>query len=200
MALNIGAMKASTEIKKAPETAVEDDAALMRQCAQGSQRAFQKLMQRHLARTVRLAARMLGSDAHAEDVAQESFIRVWRHAPSWEDGGEAKFTTWHYKIVLRLCIDQKRKNRFVALDDVPEMADEKAGAQAGLELREKRERVKNALQELPERQRAAVVLSFYDELSNQETADALGVSVKAVESLLVRGRRALKEELKEEKP
>lgn len=185
-----------------PQEDDQDDNALMRLCATGDQRAFQKLMRRHLAKTVRLAARMMGGEAHAEDVAQEAFVRVWRHAPSWEDSGTAgaRFTTWLYKIVLRLCIDQKRKQRFVNIDDVPEMADARKGAEAEMEAREKRLRVQAALQDLPERQRAALVMTFYGELSNQETADALGISVKAVESLLVRGRRALKDELKEEKP
>lgn len=185
-----------------PQEDEQDDNILMLLCATGDQRAFQKLMRRHLSKTVRLAARMMGGEAHAEDVAQEAFVRVWRHAPSWEDSGTAgaRFTTWLYKIVLRLCIDQKRKQRFVNIDDVPEMADARKGAEAEMEAREKRLRVQAALQDLPERQRAALVMTFYGELSNQETADALGISVKAVESLLVRGRRALKDELKEEKP
>lgn len=194
-------MKSQAEAIR-PQEEGQDDNALMRLCAAGDQRAFQTLMRRHLAKTVRLAARMMGSDAHAEDVAQEAFVRVWRHAPSWEDSGTAgaRFTTWLYKIVLRLCIDQKRKQRFVNIDDLPEMADDRKGAEAEMEAREKRSRVQAALQGLPERQREAIVMTFYGELSNQETADALGVSVKAVESLLVRGRRALKDGLKEEKP
>lgn len=194
-------MKSQAEAIR-PQEEGQDDNALMRLCAAGDQRAFQTLMRRHLAKTVRLAARMMGNDAHAEDVAQEAFVRVWRHAPSWEDSGTAgaRFTTWLYKIVLRLCIDQKRKQRFVNIDDLPEMADDRKGAEAEMEAREKRSRVQAALQGLPERQREAIVMTFYGELSNQETADALGVSVKAVESLLVRGRRALKDGLKEEKP
>lgn len=201
MFLGAYAMKGQTEARHLPEED-QDDSALMLLAASGDQRAFQKLMQRHLVKTVRLAARMLGSEAHAEDVVQEAFIRVWRHAPSWEDTGTAgaKFTTWLYKIVLRLCIDQKRKNRFVAIDDLPERADGTPDAEAGMETDEKRKRVKAVLQDLPERQRAAVVLSFYNELSNQETAEALGISVKAVESLLVRARRTLRDELQEEKP
>lgn len=194
-------MKSQAEAIR-PQEDGQDDNALMRLCAAGDQRAFRTLMRRHLAKTVRLAARMMGNDAHAEDVAQEAFVRVWRHAPSWEDSGTAgaRFTTWLYKIVLRLCIDQKRKQRFVNIDDLPEMADDRKGAEAEMEAREKRSRVQAALQGLPERQREAIVMTFYGELSNQETADALGVSVKAVESLLVRGRRALKDGLKEEKP
>ncbi len=202
MFASAGAMKSQTGIKASKtEDQGEDDADLMRLVAKGDQRAFQRLMQKHLSRAVRLASRMMGGDLHAEDVAQDAFIRVWKHAPSWKDAdvAGAKFTTWFYKIVLRLCIDQKRKNRFVPIDDMPEPADAAPNADARMEMQEKREKVKKALQDLPERQRAALMLTFYEELSNQESADALGISVKAVESLLVRGRRTLKEELKEEK-
>jgi RNA polymerase sigma-70 factor (ECF subfamily) len=179
-----------------------DDAALMRLAGRGDQRAFQRLMQRHLAQTVRLAGRMLGSDLHAEDAAQEAFVRVWRHAPAWrdEETAGARFTTWLYKIVLRLCIDQKRKNRFVPLDDAFDAPDASPGAEAGLEAAEKGKRIRQILQDLPERQRAALVLTFYEELSNQEAARVMGVSVKALESLLVRARRTLREKLKEERP
>ena len=179
----------------------KDDAELMRRIAGGEQRAFQTLMQRHLARTVRLAARIMGGTAAAEDVAQEAFIRVWKHAGDWLEPHQAgaKFTTWLYRIVFNLCIDEKRKHRFSDIDSIPEPVDESDNAQTGIERREQSERVRSALGELPERQRAAFVLCFYEEHSNKEAADILGVSVKALESLLVRSRRALKDKLGQEK-
>ncbi len=180
----------------------QDDAALMRLVAAGDQRAFQRLMHRHLSRTVRLASRILGGSGAAEDAAQEAFIRVWKHAADWEDPGKtgAKFTTWLYRIVLNLCIDEKRKHRFTNIDDVAEPEDETPNAERGLERQEQSARVKDALAELPDRQRAAFVLCFYEDYSNKEAADMLGISVKAVESLLVRSRRILRDKLVEEKP
>ncbi|MBI1216006.1 MAG: RNA polymerase sigma factor [Alphaproteobacteria bacterium] len=180
----------------------KDDAELMRRIAKGDQRAFRQLMQRHLARTVRLATRILGSTGAAEDVAQEAFIRVWKHAKNWEspDKAGAKFTTWLYRIVLNLSIDEKRKNRFADIEKIPELEDETPNAETGIARREQSKRVQLALAELPERQRSAFVLCFYEDYSNKEAAEALGISVKALESLLVRSRRTLRDSLAAEKP
>lgn len=177
-----------------------DDAMLMQRIAGGDQRAFRDLMQRHLPRTVRLAARVLGSTGAAEDVAQEAFVRVWKHAANWEDPKQAgaKFTTWLYRIVLNLCIDEKRKRTFTDIDAIPEKADDTSNAEANMQRREKSKRVKAALEQLPERQRAALVLCFYEEYSNKDAADMLGISVKAIESLLVRARRMLRDLLQDE--
>lgn len=177
-----------------------DDAQLMQRIAAGDQRALRDLMQRHLSRIVRLAARILGSTGAAEDVAQEAFVRVWKHAGNWEDPKQAgaKFTTWLYRIVLNLCIDEKRKRRFADIDAIPERADETPDAEENMQRREKSQRVKAALAELPERQRAAFVLCFYEDYSNKDAADMLGISVKAIESLLVRARRTLRDLLQGE--
>jgi RNA polymerase sigma-70 factor (ECF subfamily) len=183
------------------EDEASDDAELMRRTAKGDERAFQQLMRRHLARTVRLAQRVMGGTAAAEDVAQEAFIRVWKHAGDWLEPHQAgaKFTTWLYRIVVNLCIDEKRKARFTDIEAIPEPADDKDSAERGMERQEQSKRVRDALGTLPERQRAAFVLCFYEEHSNKEAADMLGVSVKALESLLVRSRRALRDKLGEEK-
>lgn len=178
-----------------------DDAQLMSRIAKGDQRALQALMQRHLGRTVRMATRVLGSVAAAEDVAQEAFIRVWKHAARWEDPEEAgaKFSTWLYRIVLNLCIDEKRKKSFGNIDDLPEQADAAPDAEKKIVRAEQSMRVRAALGQLPERQRAAFVLCFYEELSNREAADMLGISVKALESLLVRARKTLRDLLQGER-
>lgn len=178
-----------------------DDAALMHRIAKGEQQALRLLMQRHLSRTVRLAVRILGSTGAAEDVAQEAFIRVWKHAAQWEnpDVAGARFSTWLYRIVLNLCIDEKRKRQFSDIDAVPEQADTRADAERGMEQQEQSARVHAALAQLPERQRAAFVLCFYEDYSNKDAADALGISVKALESLLVRARKMLRDLLQAER-
>ena len=126
------------------------------------------------------------------------FFSVYRARHRYEPS--ANFTTWLYRIVLNLCIDEKRKNRFTNIDDVPEPMDAKPGAEEKMQQQEQSKRVRAALEKLPERQRSAFVLCFYEEYSNKEAADMLGISVGAVESLLVRSRRALREDLVEEKP
>lgn len=179
----------------------EDDAALMRRIAKGDQKALQALMRVHLAKTVRLATRIMGGAAAAEDIAQEAFVRVWKNAVRWEDPETrgAQFSTWLYRIVLNLCIDEKRKNRTVNVDDDFDMADDRLNAEGRLQQREQTARVKAALDQLPDRQRAAFVLCFYEEYSNKEAADLLGISVKAIESLLVRARRTLRDLLQKER-
>lgn len=183
-------------------TGAEEDTSLMRAAAAGDQDAFRRLMQKHMAQTVRLAMRMLGSVSAAEDIAQEAFIRVWKAAPNWlspEQAG-AKFTTWLYRIVMNLVIDEKRKSRSTNMDDATLNAieDTSRSTEQRMIADEQSQRVKTALAALPERQRAAFTMSFYDDRSDKDIADILGISVKAVESLLVRARRSLREALKNE--
>lgn len=179
----------------------EDDSALMLRVGTGDQKAFAALMDRHLVRTVRLAARLLGSEAQADDVAQEAFVRVWRHAPTWQDSAArgARFTTWLYKIVSNLVIDEKRKRTNVAIDDIAEPLDDNApNGEKTMIDRQRTNTVRAALNQLPERQRDAFVLCFYEDYSNRDAAAALDVSVKGLESLLVRARRTLRDVLRTE--
>lgn len=186
-----------------PETKEGDDAELMQKIAAGDTHAFDMLVRRHLPRAVRTARHILGSDAEAEDVAQESFLRLWKHAPDWKPSDEAGalFSTWLYRIILNLCIDLKRKRQLSSIEDIPEPADHKDNAETSLQRRQQSARVQKSIAALPARQRAAFVLCFYEERSNKEAAAILGVSVKAVESLLVRARKQLHNDLlPEQKP
>ena len=189
-------------VENAPvEAGGEDDAALMQKIACGDGRAFEKLVQRHLPRSVRMAARITGSATEAEDAVQEAFIRVWKHAAVWEspEAAGAQFSTWFYRIVLNLCIDYKRKRTFAPIEEIMEPDDGRDNAEANLQRRELSERVRNAVNRLPDRQRAAFVLCFYEECSNKEAAAILDISVKALESLLVRARKTLHDKLLPEK-
>jgi RNA polymerase sigma-70 factor, ECF subfamily len=167
------------------------DEALLLAAGQGDRDAFTELVGRHLARAVAIAGRMLASRADAEEVAQEAFLRVWQKAPAWQADGRAKFSTWLHRVIVNLCIDRKRRRPTVPIDAIDEPADDAADGFDRVSQQERRTRVARALAELPDRQRAAVVLSYYEGLSNSAVADALEVSVGAVESLLVRARRSL---------
>lgn len=170
----------------------DPDAELVRDAGAGDARAAEALVRRHLPKMVGLARRMLGDASEAEDVAQEVFLRVWREAPRWRPGA-AKFETWMHRVALNLCYDRLRRRR------------EKPDADAGLNIadptplasdewlaRQRAAKVHAALAELPERQRAAIALVHFDEMSNIAAAEILEISVEALESLLARGRRALK--------
>lgn len=177
-----------------PGIEAQDDDALLARFAAGDQSAARLLTERHLGRVLALATRMLRDTTEAEDVAQEAMMRAWRNAPKWEPG-RAKFSTWLHKVALNLCYDRLRKRKSAALDDVAEPVDERASAQEGLEADERLMVLKDAIAALPERQRAAIQLRHFEERGNDETAEILGVSVEAVESLLSRGRRALRDKL-----
>ncbi|RVC65409.1 RNA polymerase sigma factor [Mesorhizobium sp. M2A.F.Ca.ET.046.02.1.1] len=166
----------------------DPDEELVRRIGAGDPAAMQAMVARKLPRILALAARMLGDAAEAEDVAQETFVRIWRHASGWRQG-HARFDTWIHRVALNLCYDRLRRRREWVTDELPEVADDAPlpDAMPGDEER----RVNQALQRLAPRQREAIVLVYYQEPSNIEAAGAMQVSVDALESLLARGRRAL---------
>jgi RNA polymerase sigma-70 factor (ECF subfamily) len=166
----------------------DPDEELVRRIGAGDPAAVQAMVARKLPRILALASRMLGDAAEAEDVAQETFVRIWRHASGWRYG-HARFDTWIHRVALNLCHDRLRRRREWMTDELPEVADDAPlpDAMPGEEER----RVRRALQRIAPRQREAIVLVYYQELSNIEAAGAMQVSVDALESLLARGRRAL---------
>lgn len=169
----------------------ESDEELLARVARGDPAAVRALVARKLPRLLSLAGRMLGDASAAEDVAQEAFLRVWKQAPRWRPGA-ARFDTWLHRVALNLCYDRLRRRRELSYADPPDQADESPGPERGLEALDTGRRVAAALQTLPDRQREAIVLCHYQELGNIEAAAAMGVSVEALESLLGRGRRALR--------
>jgi len=170
----------------------DPDAEFVRKAGAGDSRAAEALVRRHLPRMVRLARHMLSDAAEAEDVAQEVFLRVWREAPRWKPGA-AKFETWMHRVALNLCYDRLRRRREKNDPDAGlSVADPAPLASEAWLARQRSARVQAALLELPERQRAAIVLVHFQELTNIAAAEMLEVSVEALESLLARGRRALK--------
>lgn len=170
------------------------DDLLLARIAAGDEAAWSALVGRHLPRLVAFSWRLLGSRSEAEDVAQECFARLVRKAPDWRPGG-ASLSTWLHRVATNLCIDQRRRPAALALDDFD--ADTLAiggAAETDRDLDTVRT-VRRALARLPERQRAAIVLVHYQGFGNPEAAAILDVSVEAVESLLARGRRALRTEI-----
>ncbi|MEE3622959.1 RNA polymerase sigma factor [Nitrospirillum sp. BR 11752] len=171
--------------------ATSSDEYLVGRVAEGDAQAFRVLTDRHLDRTVTLARRVLGGAAEAEDVAQEAFLRLWQHAERFRPA-EARFSTWFYRITMNLCLDRKRRPAHDALESVPEPVDPSLDAVALVERSELGRLVARAVDDLPERQRAAISLCYDAGLSNAEAAAAMEVSVGALETLLVRARRALR--------
>ncbi len=169
---------------------IHDDA-LMVLYANGDGEAARILAARHTKRVLALAYRMLQNQAAAEDVAQEAMIRLWKIAPEWRRG-EAKVSTWLYRIASNLCLDQLRKKRGAALDDIAEPEDDAASVEEVMLHKTRVATLNEAMNELPERQKLAVTLRHLDEMANPEIAEIMDISVEAVESLTSRGKRTLR--------
>ncbi len=190
-------------------TADEQDIIWMMRVRNGDRGAFEELVECHQQRVVGTVARMLGSDAaDAEDVGQQVFLRVWKSAVRYEP--TAKFTTWLYTITRNLVFNElrRRKHRpvtsldaemggggtvgdaFGHLEDTQTVAPDAALLEAELQAA-----IAAAVNQLPEAQRMALVLRRYEDLSYEEIAAALDLTVPAVKSLLFRARTLLREKL-----
>ena len=172
------------------QASADADEALLRLYGSGDPGAARDLTARLAALAYRVALRMLGDRAEAEDVAQEAMLRLWRAAPGWQEGG-AKVSTWLYRVASNLATDRLRRRRTSPLDEAPEIADGQPGALATMVAADRAAALNAALMGLPDRQRQAVVLRHLEGLGNPEIAEIMDVGVEAVESLTARGRRAL---------
>lgn len=173
---------------------IDPDTELVARAGRGDRAAAQALMARHLPKMITLARRMLGSQAEAEDAVQDAFLKLWTHAARWQPG-KAKFETWLYRVTVNKCYDRLRRRPAASLDEAAEVADPAPAADAMLETTALTGEIEAALADLPERQRAAILLCHHQEKGNIEAAEILGISVEALESLLARGRRALRTRL-----
>lgn len=176
--------------------AAEDDQ-LMISLAAGDAAAGRTIVERHLTHILAVARRMLGDQTEAEDVAQDTFMRAWAAADRWEPG-RAKLSTWLHRIAMNQCLDRLRKKKPEPLHPDYDAASDDPDPEMLLQERQLGQCIDSAIQSLPERQRAAIVLSHYQQLGNLEAAGILSISVEALESLLSRGRRALRNKLKSE--
>lgn len=183
-----GAISPSSQIAR--ETS--DDTTLMVRVAQGDARAFAMIVERHTGALYRVAMRMLSDAQEAEDVVQEAFTRVWQQAPRWQPTG-AGLVGWLHRVTMNLCFDRKRRFRVVLTPELPEQVDEALLADEAIVVAQARAEVARTLAELPERYRAALVLCYYEGLSNAVAAEVLELNIKAMESLLFRARRYMRD-------
>ena len=171
-----------------------NDSQLMARLASGDMSALGELTRRHQRKVLELAFRTLGAWDLAEDVAQETFLRVYRAAKRYQP--TAKFTTWLYRIVVNLCLDEKRKQAKAGASLEPAAHEQYSASNDNpVEKEEMTKLVRAAVQALPERQRLALVLHRYDGLNHAEISEVTGWTQSAVESLLVRAYANLRGKL-----
>jgi RNA polymerase sigma-70 factor, ECF subfamily len=168
----------------------------------GDTSAFEKVIERHQSLVAGTVARMLGSNSDVEDIAQQVFIRVWKSARRYVP--RAKFTTWLLKITRNLVFNELRRSKRHAhvplqsepgTEDPPLKDETNPAPDASLLEAELRQAIEEAIMQLPDSQRMAIVLRRYEQLSYEEIAEVLDLSVPAVKSVLFRARTELRSRL-----
>ncbi|OBV11884.1 sigma-70 family RNA polymerase sigma factor [Erythrobacter dokdonensis] len=178
-----------------------DDAALVARLAARDPVALREVIAGYAGQLNRIAYRMVGNPHEAEDIVQEAMLRLWDHAPrlaarhpaGTPAGGALRLSGWLGRVTTNLAIDKLRLARRVSGEEVPERADEAPLADAMIEADERDGATRALVLALPERQRAAIVLTYYEDLPNAEAAEAMDMNIKAFESLLHRARAALRQ-------
>lgn len=172
-----------------------EELVLVQRVAGGDRAAFRLLVERHQGPLSAYVGRMLSDRDAAKDIVQETFLRLWTRAARY-DVKAARLTTWLHNIAHNLCVDSFRKNARMSYgNEESDVPDAKGDLESQRTSERLSERVRSVVGSLPERQRSALLMCHYQGLSNKEAAVILDVSVDALESLLARARRRLKQEL-----
>lgn len=180
----------------------ERDIALMARIATGDEQAFRELVERHQHAVVGTIAKMLRDPIEAEDLAQQVFLRIWKHASRWKP--EAKFTTYLFTITRNLVYNESRRRSRRKEVSSDERQEDKGYEPAGearsepdseVERAEMHDEIDAVIASLPEAQRTAVILYSYESMPYEEIAEVLDTSVSSVKSLLFRARSTLKDKL-----
>jgi len=192
MSLALSVLNPSMSSSATPEPEIE----WMARIRDGDMEAFRCLVEAHQARVVGTISKMLGSDAEAEDLAQQVFIRIWKSAPRYRP--TAKFTTWLFRITRNLVFNElRRKRHFVdQADEMPEPAERRDQEPDKVLMKgELQSAIQNAIDQLPESQRLAIIMRRYEGMAYEEIAAVMGTTVPAVKSILFRARAELRERL-----
>ena len=185
MALNIIKTRPSGE---------DPDGDLIPAMMSGDQRAFSLLVDRHVGKLSALATQMLGDVHLAEDIVQTVFLKTWHMLPNWETGN-AKLITWMRRVTTNACLDHLRKHQPVYTDKFLETPSLENNPEQSFDHSQKNAALRGQIEVLPERQKAALTLFYYQDLSLKESAEIMDIAPGAFESLLRRARKALKQQL-----
>jgi RNA polymerase sigma-70 factor (ECF subfamily) len=163
----------------------------MARVALGDADAFRSLVDFHGSVPHRIAWRMTGDADEAEEIAQESLLRLWENASAWQ-GNRPGVAAWLTRVAMNLSLDRLRKRRFTIDRESDDRVDDSPLADSEIDSRRLAETTRDCVAALSDRQRAAIVLTYYEDLPNQVAAEHLEMNIKAFESLLLRARRTLR--------
>ena len=172
-----------------------DDEILLNEIKKGNGSAFAVLVKRHSGKYYGLAYRYTASREEAEDIVQTAFVKLWENPYAWNPQKGAKFTTWFYRIMVNLCLDRRKKRKAFIISESFEARDENQNQERDVAGNEEKELLAKEIAALPSRQKAALILCFYENLSHENAARAMNVSVKALQSLLMRAKTTLKRKM-----
>lgn len=170
----------------------DSDEYLMQRIQQRDESAFSMLVQRHTQSIHAFIYRLCGNQSDAEDITQETFLRLWQRASKWTPN-TVQFTTWLHQIARNLCIDQFRRERSRKRTAIQESVEFSDSAIESLEDDEQRQAMRSAIRTLPERQRTALVLCQVQGWTQQDAAQVLDTTVDGVQALIGRARRTLRD-------
>lgn len=175
------------------------DEDLMVRIQKGNHQAFATLVRRRTSMFYACAYRQCSNQDLAEDAVQDAFLKLWANPKLFDVKKNVKFTTWFYRVVVNVTIDRMRKLKNTGGDEALEyLSDDADGQDTQMIEAQNQKALERAMQALPQKQKTAITLCFYEGLSNKEAAEILGVGVKALESLLMRGKNGLKDFLTRE--
>jgi RNA polymerase sigma-70 factor (ECF subfamily) len=174
----------------------DTDEGLVARIQKGDHQSFAILVRRHTDKFYGLAWRLLANDAEADDVVQDAFLKLWTQPDLFRIDAGVKFTTWFYRVVSNMALDKLRgRKRWAGADVLEAMADNAKLSDQSYEDKEMQKHMEQSIAVLPERQKLALTLCFYEGVSVAEAAQVIGVGEKAVESLLMRAKSGVRNEL-----
>jgi RNA polymerase sigma-70 factor (ECF subfamily) len=170
----------------------QDDAELLAYVINGDHNAYAELVQRHNHRAYVVAYRFVGDSEEAEDIVQSAFLKLWERPGMWNPEMDVRFTTWFYRVVVNLCLDWRKKkkpllNNEAAIEQVNEISQEDS-----IMLTEQQVHLETEIRNLPARQRIAINLCYSSGLSNKQAAEVMGISLRALQSLVMRAKSTIR--------
>ena len=172
-----------------------DDESLMELVLEQNHQAFSVLVERRHEMFYAAAFRMMHTKEEAEDIVQEGFLKIWQNPKIWKKGKGAKFTTWFYKIITNMCLDKLRKEKIIHVDLDEKLSVDDISQESALQKINEQKALEAEISKLPLKQKTALNLCVYEEVSNKEAAQIMGINVKALESLLMRAKTGLRDRL-----